>query len=152
MSQHDALRPPARPVNVPELAELLGFSESAVKKWRGRTIAVLRAAGQLNSEAPTVLLPTNALPLPVNQVEHARDGVDPLWDFSVVDRWARRTQRRHPTTGATTHPSPPGRPVDPDKPPRQRRRVRPRNGQGTCSRHGLFDGDECPGCPVPVAA
>jgi hypothetical protein len=141
-----------RLLNIPQIAAELGFSESAVKKWRGRTIAVLKATGQLDAERPTVLLPTNALPLPANQDEHARDGVDPLWNPDVVSKWAERTQRRHPVTKATTHPSPPGRTPDPDKAPRARRRPALRPGQGSCTKHGVFDGAGCPGCPVPVGA
>lgn len=117
--------PQARLLNITQIAAELGFSVSAVKKWRGRTIAALRTARQLDVERPTVLLPTNALPLPANQAEHVREGVDPLWDPEVVGVWAERTQRRHPVTKVTTHPSPPGRPPDPNKAPRVRRQPRP---------------------------
>ena len=139
-------------LNQREIAELLGFSLSAVKKWRGRTIAVLRAAGQLDSEQPTVLLPTNALPLPMNQAEHVRDGVEARFDPAVVEKWARRTQRQDPVTGAAMSPSPPGKPADPDKPPRVRRPSAARPRRSRCSKHGYFTGDRCTGCPVPVAA
>lgn len=100
-------------LNVPGIAEYLGFSVRAVKKWRGNTRRVLIAAGQLDAHAPTVPLPTNALPIPSNQAEHVALGVDPVWDREVIDRWARRTQRKDPLTGARTDPSPSGRAPDP---------------------------------------
>jgi hypothetical protein len=95
-------------LNQRQIADLLGVGMQAVKKWRGNTIAALRAAGQFDHAAPTVALPTNALPIPVNQREHVA-GDNPLWDRDEILRWAERTERRDPDTKATTRPSPPGR-------------------------------------------
>lgn len=114
-----------RRLNIPQIAAELGFSVSAVKKWRQHTRRVLRKAGQLDAINPTVLLPTNALPIPANQREHVLDGVEPRWDRDVIVAWAKRTERQHPETGETTHPSPPGRTPDPDRAPRVRRRTNP---------------------------
>lgn len=100
---------PAR-LSIPQIADRLGFGVQAVKKWRGHTIAALKAAGQFDHPAPTVPLPRNALPIPSNQAEHVRDGVDPRWDWDVIAAWAERTQRRHPETKAPMRPDPPGRP------------------------------------------
>lgn len=97
-------------LSIPQIAARLGFGVQAVKKWRGHTIAALKAAGQFDDPAPTVPLPRNALPIPSNQAEHVRDGVDPRWDWDVIEAWAERTQRRHPETKAPMRPDPPGRP------------------------------------------
>lgn len=95
-------------LNIPQIAEYLGVGVQAAKKWRGHTIAALKAAGQLDSKSPTVPLPTNALPIPSNQAEHVRDGVDPRWEIDLINEWAVRTQRRHPVTGAPMRPPPRG--------------------------------------------
>lgn len=97
-----------RALNARELAEYLGFTAQAVKKWRGNTIKALTRAGQLNDENPSVLLPSNALPLPVNQAEHVLHGAPPLYDPAVCARWAEHTQRRHPVTKEPMRPAPPG--------------------------------------------
>lgn len=103
-----------------ELAARLGCGVSAVKKWRGHTLAALTEAGQRRHETPTVPLPRNALPLPANHVDHVRLGVPPVWEWSVVARWAERTQRRHPVTKEFTRPDPPGRPYGPSTGPQRR--------------------------------
>lgn len=97
-------------LNQRQIAELLGVGLQAVKKWRGNTIRVLRAAGQLDYVEPSVPLPTNALPIPINQRQHVNDGDHPLWERDVILMWAERTERRDPDTKVTTRPSPPGRP------------------------------------------
>jgi hypothetical protein len=88
-----------------QIAELLGVGLQAVKKWRGATRRALIAAGQLDSPAPTVRLRKNALPIPSNQVEHVRDGVQPRWDQDVIELWAERTERRHPVTKEPIRPT-----------------------------------------------
>lgn len=107
---------------IKQIATELGFTEQAVKKWRGNTIRTLREAGQLNHVKPTCPLPRNALPVPANQREHVREGAAPRWEPDDIIKWARRTQRRDPVTGATTWPSPPGRTPDPARQPRERSR------------------------------
>jgi hypothetical protein len=121
MTETTPTDPPAR-LSIPQIAELLGFAERSVKKWRGHTLDALRAAGQLDHPAPTVPLPRNALPLPSNQAEHVRDGVHPRWDREIVEAWAERTERRHPVTKQPMSPTPPGRPPGPNaNQPRRRR-------------------------------
>lgn len=95
-------------MSIPQIAELLGVGEQAVKKWRTNTRNALKRAGQLDSQNPDVPLPTNALPIPSNQREHVRDKVDPRWDRDVIEEWAERTQRRDPVTKLPMRPTPPG--------------------------------------------
>lgn len=135
-------------LNQQQIAEHLGVGWSAVKKWRGHTIAALRKAGQVNSTSPTVALPRNALPVPDNQSEHVLDGAQPQWRPSTIERWIDRTDRRG-YDGGFKPATPSGRPPDPDKPPRVRRRTprgTPAVGKGRCNKHGSFTGLRCPGC------
>lgn len=106
-------------LNQRQLADELGFSLAAIKKWRRATIAALTRAGQQDWAEPTVRLPSNALPLPVNQPQVVTDGALPLFDLDEVVRWAKRTGRRNPVTGAPEYPTPPGRPTDSDRRRRQ---------------------------------
>lgn len=95
-------------VNIPEIAERLGFGVPAVKKWRQNTIHALRRYGQEFAVEPTCPLPRNALPLPVNQKDVVEKNAHPKFDFVEVERWARRTSRKDPQTGQATNPGPPG--------------------------------------------
>lgn len=112
----------ARRWSIPDIAAELGVGVPAVKKWRGKTIAALKKAGQLDSEQPTCPLPRNALPIPANQVEHVRDGVHPRFDPDEILRWAEQTGRRHPVTKEPQRPYGSGRPADPKNKGRRRRR------------------------------
>lgn len=106
-------------LNQRQLADALGFSLAAIKKWRRATITALARAGQSTWAEPTVRLPANALPLPVNQRRHVEDGETPLFDLDEVVRWAKRTGRRNPLTGSPEYLTSPGRPTDSERRRRQ---------------------------------
>ncbi len=130
-------------LNQPQIAAYLGVGVQAVKKWRGHTRKALRKAGQLDSPAPMVPLPRNALPVPDNQAEHVRDSaVDPRWKVSTIDKWIDRTGRRHDVTGEFCPAVPSGRKPDAGRPARQRRRAASSAGRPASS----------PDAPAPATA
>jgi hypothetical protein len=93
-----------------QIADALGVTMHAVRKWRRNTRAALKLAGQLDSHEPNCPLPTNALPVPTNQAEVVELGDDPRWDPEIVLRWADQTGRRDADKRVPKRPSPPGPP------------------------------------------
>jgi hypothetical protein len=84
-----------------QVAELLGFTVSALKKWRGDYIDARREGRPLTRAC---------LVAPDNEEKVIEYGAPPRWKPETVIRWAEQTGRRDIETGAALRPSPPGPP------------------------------------------
>lgn len=84
-----------------QVAELLGFTLSALKKWRGNYIEAVRDGRPLTRAC---------LVAPDNEAQVIKHGAPPRWLPETAIHWAEQTGRRDLTTGAAIRPSPPGPP------------------------------------------
>ncbi|MEV4122907.1 hypothetical protein [Micromonospora sp. NPDC049645] len=90
---------PPKLLTLVQLAEVLGFTVSALKKWRGNYIRARRDGKPLTRAC---------LVAPDNEAQVIEHGAPPRWSAETGIRWAEQTGRR--VDGQPVRPSPPGPP------------------------------------------